>query len=171
MNAHVHPKCCSYLPGHTTHYIAPLRAYARTQRDPITVINADADGWITFRDQESEELRWWHHDAARVIAIRESGVQFVRVRGSRFLVAQASKDGFAWLYCSETPSPCVTEHSADLIDAMKNEGGFIVSLPRDAAARHALAHTIAAGIIAEINACRLAAGLPPLKRRTERCPS
>lgn len=155
--------CCSYKPGHGTHYIAPLRAYADTPRDPVTVVSADADGWIIFRDQESNELRWWHHDGARLVALHEPDVQFWRVRDSRFLVAQrGTENSFPWIYCDAEPTPCVMERSADPADAIKNEGGFVIR-PNNAAAVEGMVNSIADGLIEQINAWRLGKGLPPLE--------
>jgi hypothetical protein len=123
--------CCSYKPGHDTHWIAALRVYAHEPRDPITVVSADAEGWITFRDQESKEHRWWHHDAARVIALVRDKARFWEVRGSYFLVAQRyPENAFPWLYCDAAPSSCVLSPSDDPIDAIMNEGGFSMSGPK-----------------------------------------
>jgi hypothetical protein len=156
--------CCSYKPGHGTHYIAPLRAYAATPRDPVSVVSAGADGWITFRDQESNEHRWWHHDGARLVALYEPDVQFWRVRDSRFLVAQrGTENSFPWIYCDVEPSPCVMERSADPGDAIENEGGFVMR-PNNAAAVEGMVNSIANGIIKQPNAWRLANGLPPLEK-------
>lgn len=154
--------CCSYKPGHVTHYIAPLRAYASTPRNPITLVSADADGWITFRDEESNEHRWWHHDGARVIALFEPDVRFWRVRDSRFLVAQrGTENSFPWIYCDAEPSPCEMERSADPIAAIKNEGGFVMR-PTSAATVEDIVNSLTEGIIEQANAWRLANGLPPL---------
>ena len=116
--------CCSYRPGHVTHWIAALRVYARAPRDAITLLDADDDGWLTFRDQESNELRWWHHEGSRVVALWRTGARFSRIRGSQFLVAQPEhEDVLAWKYCDGAPSPCVHVRSSDPVEAFANEEG------------------------------------------------
>lgn len=45
-----------------------------------------------------------------------------------FLVARVTEDSAYWLYCDAPPSPCVGHPSADPVEALKNEGGFVMSL-------------------------------------------
>jgi len=120
--------CFSYLPGHRPHHIAVLRVHLDTPRDPVTVLDANADGWITFRDQESRDFRWWNHDAPRSVALWCAGALFARVRDSHFLVARWTDGSETCICCNEAPSPCVSRPSADPIEALKNEGGCVMAV-------------------------------------------
>ncbi len=121
-------RCFSYLPGHTTHYIPAIRVHVRTPQDPIEVSNVTAGGWIAFRDQEGPGIRWWNHDAPRMLALWRAGARFARVRGTTFLVARVTEASARWLYCDDAPSPCIDRPSTGPVEALTNEGGFVMTL-------------------------------------------
>jgi hypothetical protein len=118
---------CSPVHHVHTHPIAALRVYANVPRDPITVLDVNAGGWITFRDRRLTVARWWHHDAPRLAALWRVGALFTRIRDSHFLVAEYTANEAYCSYCDDTPSRCVSQPSADLAEAIRNEGGFLVA--------------------------------------------
>jgi hypothetical protein len=88
--------CRAFRSGHCTHPIAPLRIHTGTPRHPVSDVAVSQDGWITFTDLDGQRHRWWHHDAARVIAAVQNGSACVRIGHSMFLAAQSPSDPAAW---------------------------------------------------------------------------